>query len=82
MSMILSLNSQLEELEGKQGTSSRWMPSDPQYEQIRKQILTEKMLCVRTALWSSVVKQHYLLRTKAKYAGTSSCFIMMFINEA
>ena len=76
MSMLLSLNNQLEELEGKQGISSRWMPSDPQYEQIRKQVLTEKMLCVRTALWSSVVKWHYLLRTKAKYAGTSSCFII------
>ena len=41
MSMLLSLNNQLEELEGKQGVSSRWMPSDPQYEQIRKQILTD-----------------------------------------
>ena len=50
MSMLLSLNNQLEELEGKQDISSRWMPSDPQYEQIRKQILTEKMLCICTAL--------------------------------
>ena len=34
MSMLLSLNNQVEELKGKHGISSRWMTSDAQYKQI------------------------------------------------
>ena len=49
--------------------TSRWKPADQQYEEVRTRLLTDKKNRVHTSLWSSVVKRHYLLRMKAKYAG-------------
>ena len=37
-------------------------------------LLSDKIRRIRTALWSSVVKRHYLLRMKAKYAGIISVY--------
>ena len=66
---IYSLNDQLERIEEKQDISSRWTPSSHQYAEVKQHLLSEKVRRTRTALWSSVVKRHYLLRMKAKYAG-------------
>lgn len=71
---LLSVNGQLEQLEKEHNISSRWKPDDKDYEELLTHLLKEKMLQVRTALWSSVVKRHYLLRMKAKYAGNSISF--------
>jgi len=68
---VFSMNSQLEQLEEEHGILSRWKPHDEEYEELRTQLLREKLVQVRTALWSSVIKRHYLLRMKAKYAGTT-----------
>lgn len=66
---VFSMNSQLEQLEEEHDILSRWKPQDKEYEQLRTQLLREKLEQVRAALWSSVIKRHYLLRMKAKYAG-------------
>ncbi len=64
------LEGQLEQIEKKHGISCRWKPSDSQYENVRMHLLKEKtVLRIHASLWSSVVKRHYLLRMKAKYAG-------------
>ncbi len=66
---IYSLNDQLERIEKKWDISSRLTPSSCQYAEVKMHLLSEKVRCIRTAMWSSVVKRHYLLRMKAKYAG-------------
>ena len=63
------MNDQLEQLEKENGILSRWKPHDKEFEELRTQLLKEKILQVCTALRSSVIKRHYLLRMKAKYAG-------------
>ncbi len=74
---VFSMNGQLEQLEEENNILSRWKPHDKEYEEMRTELLKEKILQVRTALWSSVIKGHYLLRMKAKYAyaGTKQYFI-------
>ena len=64
-----SLDCLLAELEKTNAVTSRWKPGDQQYEEMKMYLLKEKREHIRTAMWSSVVKRHYLLRMKAKYAG-------------
>ena len=64
-----SLDSLLAELEKKNAVTSQWKPGDQQYEEMKMYLLKENREHIRTAIWSSVVKWHYLLRMKAKYAG-------------
>ncbi len=56
-------------MERKYGISTRWKTSDDQYVEVKMHLLSEKKLRVRNALWSSIVKRHYLLCMKAEYAG-------------
>ncbi len=43
--------------------------ADSQYENVWMHLLKEKTVRIRASLWSSVVKRHYLLLMKEKYAG-------------
>ena len=65
----LSLDNQLSEMERRHGLATRWKPGDKQYEEMKLSLISENQGHVRSTLWSCVVKRHYLLRMKAKYAG-------------
>jgi len=65
-------------MEGSYGVTSRWKPADQEYEEIRTQLVTDKKNRVHTSLWSSIVKRHYLLRMKAKYAGINMILFLFF----
>ncbi len=56
-------------MEVKYNIQSRWDPGDCDYQECKVQYLKEKEERAYTAMWSCVVKRHYLLRMKAKYAG-------------
>ena len=66
-------------MEKKYDIPSRWKPSDYQYNELKMHLLSEKKLEARTALWSSVVKRHYLLRMKAKYAGMYTFLLLLLL---
>ena len=42
---------------------------DQEYTDARKAFLIEKQKQLHSCLWATVVKRHYLLSMKAKYAG-------------
>ena len=54
--------------------TARWKPGDKQHEEMKSCLLVENQIRVRAMLWSCVVKRHYLLRMKAKYAGRALMF--------
>ena len=61
-------------MERQYGVTARWKPGDKQYEDMKSCLLVENQIRVRATLWSCVVKRHYLLRMKAKYAGRALMF--------
>ncbi len=56
-------------MERKCGVATRWTTNDDEYNDTRKLFMIEKKSQLHTSLWTCVVKRHYLLRMKAKYAG-------------
>ncbi len=66
---MCSLDTHLTEMDRRHGVLARWKPGDKQYEEMRSCLLKENIMRVRATLWSCIVKRHYLLRMKAKYAG-------------
>lgn len=63
------MDCQLADIERKCGVSKRWQSTDKEYQDAKQSFYTEKQTDLRTCMWASVVKRHYLLRMKAKYAG-------------
>ena len=63
------MESQLAEMERRCRIKIRWKPSDEDYIDAKRSFLMEKKNKVHTSIWACVVKRHYLLRMKAKYAG-------------
>lgn len=47
----------------------RWNTTDKEYTDARRSTLMEKQSQLHSCLWATVVKRHYLLQMKAKYAG-------------
>ena len=65
-----SLDSKLAGMERKFGISSRWKPHDKDYLAVQMGVLEERKNLTYLSLRSSVIKRHYLLQMKAKYAGS------------
>lgn len=63
------MDSHLAEVEIRSGVKQRWKKTDDDYIETRSCHLKEKITQSRSSLWSSIVRRHYLLRLKAKYAG-------------
>ena len=63
------MDCQLADFERKHGLKTRWEKEDREYTDARKAFSTEKQKQVHSCLWATVVKWHYLLCMKAKYAG-------------
>ena len=53
----------------------RWNTTDKEYTDARRSTLMEKQSQLHSCLWATVVKPHYLLQMKAKYAGIKSLAI-------
>ena len=64
-----SMDCQLADVERKHGVKKRWLKTDQEYIDARKAFLIEKQTQLHSCLWAAVVKRHYLLCMKAKYAG-------------
>lgn len=64
-----SIESQLEDLERRFKVRNRWLLTDDDYCKAKKEYLTKNQLQLRSCLRAAVVKHHYLLQAKAKYAG-------------
>ena len=72
ISLILySMEGQLADFERRNEIANRWTVSDKAYVDARKQFLIEQKQQLQASLWSAVVKRQYLLKMKAKYAGTA-----------
>lgn len=67
--LAFSMDCQLAEFEAKHNVVARWTMQDRQYVAARKMYTEERREQLRTSLWAAVVKRHYLLKMKAKYAG-------------
>ena len=67
--MLYSMDCQLADMERRFGVVSRWKTTDKEYADAKRSFLMEKQSQLHTCLWATVVKRHYLLRMKAKYAG-------------
>lgn len=63
------MDCQLADFERKHGLKNRWKKEDQEYTDARKAFLNEKQKQLHSCLWATVVKRHYLLCMKAKYAG-------------
>ena len=75
--LLCSMESQLTEFERRHNIICRWKSTDPEYDEARQRFLKEKKEQLQSSLWASVVRQHYLLKMKAKYAGEFVCRQLM-----
>ena len=57
------------DFERRHGIATRWQTTDKQYADARKRFLVDRQGRLESSLWASVIKRHYLLKMKAKYAG-------------
>ena len=63
------MDHQLADFEHRHNIRGRWASTDPCYLEAQKAFFSEKKEQLQASLWAAVVKRHYLLRMKAKYAG-------------
>ena len=63
------MDCKLADFEPRRNIGVRWMPTDHFYIEAKRMFLTEKKEQLQASLWEAVIKRHYLLRMKAKYAG-------------
>ena len=61
---------QLAEYARRYSIPHRWSRSDADYIAAFRAYLDEKISQLHSCLWAVIVKRHYLLKMKAKYAGT------------
>ena len=67
---MVRLDKQLKELEAKHRLPCRWDPTDRDYAEAQSALSLERRNGVGEAMWAASSRQQYLLKTKAKYAGT------------
>ena len=75
---------QLADFERRYGIRERWTHMDSDYCKARQAFLMQKQGQLQSCLWKTVVKRHYLLRAKAKYAGMYdlSCIdLMVYVSK-
>ena len=70
--VLYSMDCKLADMERRFGVMIRWNTTDKEYMDARQSILLEKQSQLHSCLWATVVKRHYLLQMKAKYAGIKS----------
>lgn len=63
--------SKLAEMERRFGVIARWTPTDKEFVDVKRSSMSARRDQLHTSLWASVVKRHYLLQMKAKYAVSS-----------
>jgi hypothetical protein len=51
----------------------RWGPADHDYIQVQKHFSCEKQSQLAQAMWASSARRQFLLKMKAKYAGSKDC---------
>lgn len=66
---VYSMEDQLADFERRHVINRRWAQTDKEYLDARQGFLCEKREQIHTALWSTIIRRHYLLRMKAKYSG-------------
>ena len=69
-SSVKRIEKQLLEIEKKYRLTHRWSSSDKEFEEYRLMLAKHKKRQILSSLWTTVTKRHYLLKLKAKYAGT------------
>lgn len=57
-------------MEKKYGVTERWTTVDRDYADAKAAHLKEKQQQLKTSMWAVATRREYLLRMKAKYAGT------------
>ena len=57
-------------MEKRYGITKRWTTVDRDYADAKAAHLKEKQEQLKTSLWAVATRREYLLRMKAKYAGT------------
>ena len=67
--LLYRLDKKLIEMERCHRLSSRWMPTDNEYLTVKHAFTMEKQEQVAEAMWASSMRQQFLLKLKAKYAG-------------
>ena len=65
------MESQLGEFEQRYQITQRWRPTDKEFLDARQSYFEEKQQLLRSSIRAAVVKRQFLLKLKAKYAGTS-----------
>ena len=70
-----STEKKLEEIEEKHSITSRWTPSDKEYQKLEHSLVTDKKEQLLMAIWKAVKRRVFLLKLKAKYAG-----MLWFVN--
>ena len=73
--VLYSMDCKLADMERRFGVMIRWNTTDKEYTDARRSTLMEKQSQLHSCLWATVVKRHYLLQMKAKYAGIKSLAI-------
>ena len=61
--------SELQQMEAQHGVTVRWQPNSPEYVEVHGQFAQLRSSQLKRALWVAVVRRHFLLQMKAKYAG-------------
>lgn len=75
-----SMESQLVDMERKYHVVSRWKQSDKDYLDAKVAFFAENKKQLASCLWASVVRRHYLLKMKAKYAGEHTMEVGMWLS--
>ena len=64
------LNTRLHEFEREYHIPHRWGPADHEFVEVQQHFNCEKQSQLAQAMWASSVRRQFLLKLKAKYAGT------------
>ncbi len=69
------MEKKLEDIEKKHSIVSRWTTSDKEYQELERRLVAEKKEQLLRAIWKAAKIRAFLLKLKAKYAGT---FVVVF----
>lgn len=67
--IVCRLDSKLADMERRFGVAVRWAPTDKDYVDTKRLVMSNRRDQIHTCLWALVVKRHYDTILKAKYAG-------------
>ena len=70
LSLCNSIEKQLQDIEVKHSVSLRWTPSDREYMDTGKTLLVNRKEQLLLTIWKAAKRRSFLLKLKAKYAGT------------